>query len=162
MDDIEAIRSQYRPTRITTLFVGESAPASGAFFYKGDTSMARNMKAAIESAGLGGSGNFLDDFKARGWYLDDLVLTPINKRTQAQKKVEHRVAKPRLALRIAEYRPLAIVSLLYAIADIVKAAADKAGLDTPFYRVPFPGNGQQKRFKAEMARILPMLPRLPG
>jgi len=33
--------------------------------------------------------------------------------------------------------------------------------DTRF-AVPFPGMGNQKRFKAEMVRILPTLPRLSG
>jgi hypothetical protein len=39
MEPVEIIRTRYRPDRITTLFVGESAPASGAFFYHGDSTM---------------------------------------------------------------------------------------------------------------------------
>lgn len=31
MEPVEFTRARYRPDRITTLFVGESAPASGAF-----------------------------------------------------------------------------------------------------------------------------------
>ena len=69
---VEAVRARYRPERIKTLFVGESAPCSGAFFYIGDTAMLHNMRRAVELA-LGESGNFLESFKAYGWYLDDLA-----------------------------------------------------------------------------------------
>ena len=75
--EAEVARAHYRPERITTLFVGESAPYSGAFFYYGNSAMTRHMQRAVESA-LGATSNFLESFKAYGWYLDDLVLTPVN------------------------------------------------------------------------------------
>jgi len=34
--DIEALRRSYRPEKVRLLMVGESAPASGKFFYLGD------------------------------------------------------------------------------------------------------------------------------
>ena len=73
--EVEVARAHYRPERITTLFVGEFAPYSGAFFYDGNSAMTRHMQRAVELV-LGASSNFLDSFKAYGWYLDDLVLTP--------------------------------------------------------------------------------------
>jgi hypothetical protein len=66
-----------------------------------------------------------------------------------------------LAERIAEYQPLAIVTLLLAISPIVEAAARAAGSSARLYAVPFPGMGQQVRFQTAMANILPNLPRLP-
>jgi len=158
MEGVEAIRARYRPKRIVTLFVGESAPASGAFFYYGNTALAREMARATTAAGLIGAGDFLDQFKAYGWYLDDLVLTPINQLERAARKKQCRDAQKSLADRIAEYQPRAIVSLLLSIKDIVEDAAIAAGSDAPRYAVPFPGNGQQTRFRKEMARILPLLP----
>jgi len=157
MEDVEAIRKHYRPNKIMTLFVGESAPASGAFFYCGNTAMLRNMRSAMGMASVE-SGDFLERFKARGWYLDDLVLTPVNKLTKSERKAKCREAQDSLAERIKEYQPLAIVSLLLGIEDIVKAAADGSG--ARFYAVPFPGNGHQRRFHAKMASIIPKLPRL--
>lgn len=156
MEDVEAIRKHYRPARIMTLFVGKSAPASGAFFYRGNTAMLRNMRSAMGMASVE-SGDFLERFKAYGWYLDDLVLEPVNQLTKSERKAKWRAAQNSLAERIAEYQPLAIVSLLLGIKDIVKAAA---GSGAHFYAVPFPGMGQQSRFHAEMARIIPELPSL--
>jgi hypothetical protein len=156
---VEAARTCYRPERIVTLFVGESAPNSGAFFYYGNTALMGYMNKAMEAAGLGGDADFLERFKAYGWYLDDLVLTPIDHLKGARRKKECRDAQNSLAARIEKYQPRAIVSLLLSIRDIVEAAATAAGSNAPRFAAPFAGNGNQTRFRKEMARILPLLPR---
>src|ERR1700722_6041718 len=158
-DPIEAVRTKFRPERIVTLFVGESAPHSGAFFYLGNTSMARNMKRAMSDAGLSAGGDFLERFKAYGWYLDDLVLAPINHLPPSSRKQRWRQSQQSLANRIAEYRPRAILTLLLGIRAVIESAATAAGSDAAFFAVPFPGNGQQERFRREIARILPLLPK---
>ncbi len=145
-EPVEETRARYCPERITTLFVAESPPQSGKFFYYGNTVLARHMSSAMGSAGLLGDGDFLDSFKAFGWYLDDLVLTPMNHLTRSQREAACRNAGASLADRIAEYRPLAIVTVLLRIKDIVEAATIAAGSDAPRFAVPFPGNGQQVRF----------------
>lgn len=159
MEAVEVVRARYRPERITTLFVGESAPHSGAFFYCGDSAMLRHMRRAVELA-LGESDNFLKSFKDYGWYLDDLVLTPVNNLTKSQRKAKCLDAQKSLADRIAAYQPEAIVSLLIGIKPFVDAAAITAGNNAPRFVVPFPGMGQQTRFQAAMATIIPKLPRL--
>jgi hypothetical protein len=159
MEAVEAVRARFRPERIATLFVGESAPSSGDFFYYGNTAMFRHMRRAVERA-LGESSDFLQRFKACGWYLDDLVLTPVNHLTKSQRKAKCLDAQKSLADRIAAYQPEAIVSLLIVIKPFVDAAAITAGSNAPRYAVPFPGMGQQARFQSAMACIVPKLPRL--
>jgi hypothetical protein len=156
---VETVRTSYKPTPILTLFVGESAPKSGKFFYCGNTALATYMRKAMDAAGLGGAGDFLDRFKARGWYLDDLVLTPINSLKGSPRMKQCRDAKDSLTARIKEYRPRAVVSLLLSIQDIVEAAAANADSEAPRFVVPFAGNGHQERFLEAMARIIPELPR---
>jgi hypothetical protein len=156
--NVEVTRTRYRPDRITTLFVGESAPASEAFFYYGNSALTRHMETALTANGLGGSGDFLERFKAYGWYLDDLVLTPVDHLQKAEREAQCIAAMNSLADRIAEYSPLAIVSLLLKIKGIVGSAAKLARSDAIQLAVPFPGHGQQARFQREMARILPRLP----
>ena len=141
--DVEAARARYRPQQIATLFVGESPPASGAFFYYGNNAITRHMQRAVEAALGSGSGGFLTDFKARGWYLDDLVLHPVNQLRGAQRRAAWRDAQAGLAARIAEYHPRAIVTCLLSIAPVVQAAAVSAGSSAPRFAVPFPGCGQQ-------------------
>jgi hypothetical protein len=162
MSEIEAIRQRYRPPHILTLFVGESAPHSGKFFYCGNTALKKYMQEALQSAGIATDGDFLESFKALGWYLDDLVLTPVNQMTKSERVAECLRAQNKLAQRIAEYRPLAIVPVLFRIKDIVKAAADEAGSTAAFHPVPFPGNGQQGRFRKAMEHLIPLLPKESG
>jgi hypothetical protein len=160
IEPVEVTRLRYRPDRITTLFVGESAPLSGDFFYRNNSALVRYMQQATEKAiGDGDGQNFLDRFKALGWYLDDLVLTPVDHPLPKQRKQLCREARASLAERIRAYQPLAIVSLLHRIERDVSEAADMASSDAPRYVVPFPGFGNQPRFFAGMARIVPALPK---
>jgi hypothetical protein len=117
------------------------------------------MRTAVELA-LGKSEDFLENFKAYGWYLDDLVLTPVNHLTKSQRRAQCLDAQKSLADRIAVYQPEAIVTLLKFIEPFVDAAASMAGSNAPRYVVPFPGMGQQVRFQAAIGPIIPKLPRL--
>jgi hypothetical protein len=47
-EPVEETRRSFRPAKIATLFVGESAPAAGVFFYYGNSGMTRYMRRAIE------------------------------------------------------------------------------------------------------------------
>ena len=44
---IEATRARFRPERVMTLFVGESAPARGGFFYFGNNATRRMRTGGI-------------------------------------------------------------------------------------------------------------------
>jgi hypothetical protein len=156
--DVEVIRASYRPDRITTLFVGESAPHSGDFFYRGDSAMHTHVRSTVEEV-LGKSEDFLTTFKAYGWYLDDLVLVPVNKMGMSERRARCRAAQQSLGKRIATYQPQAIVTLLMMIEPFVAAAAIAAGSAAPRYVVPFPGMGQQVRFRVAMTNLIPKLPR---
>jgi hypothetical protein len=85
------------------------------------------------------------------------VLTPVNHLKGLPRKAKWLDAKDSLADRIAEYQPLAIVSLLLGIQGIVDAAAIAAGSNAPRFAVPFPGVGQQMRFRTAMTLKLPRL-----
>jgi hypothetical protein len=112
---IEKLRASFRPNQITTLLVGESAPVSGEFFYVGDTALKRYMQRLVDDA-LGKSElPFLGRFRSFGWFLDDLVLTPVNHLGKTERLLQCERAQGSLAVRIAEYRPRAIVSLLKSI-----------------------------------------------
>jgi hypothetical protein len=160
MEAVEAARARFRPERITTLFVGESAPSGGDFFYyDSNTAIKRYMRQAVEDAFGNSTGGFLERFKSYGWYLDDLVLTPVDDKEEPERNAKCLEAQNSLAVRIAEYQPLAIVSVLLRIQKFVDAAAIIARCNARRFAVPFPGMGQQKRFLTEMALIIPELPR---
>lgn len=160
-ESIEATRERFRPETITTLFIGESAPHNGTFFYRGENSMLREMRRAMEKwkgQSFGSSDEFLETFKALGWYLDDLVLCPVNNLLKPERRARCSEAVESLKKRIERNKPQAIVVLLLGIVPFVERAARAAGCTVNLYPVPFPGMGQQERFRSEMATIIGGLP----
>jgi hypothetical protein len=153
MDHFEELRKSFRPGLITTLFVGESAPASGRFFYSGDSSLFHAMKRAI-----GSRETFLEDFKDKGFYLDDLVLTPINKLERHERLRQRQEAVPELAKRLIEYKPKAVVVVMRAILPTVRTAMRMAGISYEPFSVPHPAFGNWTRFSNAMKEIIDSLP----
>jgi hypothetical protein len=150
MLDREELRRSFLPQHIETLFVGESPPEGDAFFNKGKGLLHNKLKESLGCADLA-------EFKANGFYLDDLVLYPINKMGKKERDEHRREGISSLAERIACYKPKAIVVFVKSIESMVIDAVRRAGLrDVPVYVTPFPRH--QKRFKEKMEEIVPNLP----
>ena len=149
----EEIRASYRPRRITTLFVGESAPHGGTFFYKQDSGLFREMRKAFR-----GQQRFLEDFKQNGFYLDDLVLEPVNQLTPRDRRTACKQSISSFAKRLKNYNPVAIVILLCSIKPMVLEAMRQADVSYDPFCTPYPGFGNQPRFHQAMAEIIPNLP----
>ena len=153
IEELERLRHGFRPAAIATLFVGESPPAGGTFFYAADARLYRALRAAF-----GGGADFLAEFRARGWFLDDLVLCPVNHKSIDERRRLHLRWLPSLAGRIAEYRPRVVVSLLLSIEEVVGEAVARAGIaGVRHYALPYP-NRQPSRFRRELALIVAELP----
>jgi hypothetical protein len=153
MNKLEELRKSFRPDPITTLFVGESAPDSGRFFYSGNSSLFHAMKRAF-----GSQETFLDDFKRKGFYLDDLALTPINKLDKHERSRLRWKATADLAKRLMNYEPKAIVVVMRAIKPMVQEAMRKAGISYDPFCVPHPAFGNWTRFHSAMTEIMDSLP----
>jgi hypothetical protein len=153
MNKLEELRQSFRPERITTLFVGESAPNSGRFFYSGNSSLFRAMKKAF-----GNRESFLEDFQHKGFYLDDLVLTPVNKLQTRERSRLRKEAVPQFATRLTEYKPSAIVIVMRGIQSVVRDAMRMAGVMYEPFCVPHPAFGNSIRFHIAMTEIIESLP----
>jgi hypothetical protein len=157
VEEVEEMRARFRPARVTVLFVGEAAPANGTFFYDRTSQMYREFRDVL-SPKFGDPKDFVTAFVERGYFLDDLVLTPVNWLTNAERRRLHEENIISLAQRIARYRPSMIVSVLKAIEPAVERARLAAAVDVPHRCVSFPGNGRQGHFRAEMAALLHEFP----
>ena len=94
IEKIEKIRSSFQPAEIRILFVGESPPKTGKFFYCGNSPMAKHMKRVLRQELFPGIENsdeaFFKAFKASGCYLDDLVLCPVSSGKEKIRKAKSR------------------------------------------------------------------------
>ena len=157
MKEVEKIREDFKPAAIATLFVGESAPAGGTFFYcrEKPSRLFEAMKIAFN-----GNASFLDKFRDSGFYLEDLVEESVNKADKRIRRARRREGIPSLARRIRCYepKPKAVVIVMCAIRPMVQEALCLAELFCETHCVPFPAFGHQTRFHNEMKRIIPNLP----
>jgi hypothetical protein len=156
MTEVERLRQNFKPEPIRTLFIGESPPHGGNFFYQADSRLYRAMEKAF-----GGRPDFLAWFKSRGYFLDDLVLHPINKIKDKRERRKQRLESVVfLAQRLAYYKPAAVVVVMCAIEPEVRDAMRRGGVpqSVPIYVTPFPSFGNQKRFQAKMVEIISRLP----
>jgi hypothetical protein len=157
---IEEIRLTYMPDKMTILFVGESAPTQGTFFYTKD-SLCTYTREAFELAFPEHvptrSGDFLRFFQKTGCYLDDLSLVPIDKREAEERRRLQLEGLPGLTRRMRQYKPQAIVCMLKdkTLQAIIKEAARRADLDNvPFRVTSFGGNGNQGVYRQELKQHL--------
>ena len=151
------LRARYRPAKVRVLFVGEAPPAGGTFFYAGNSQLYRYLRETLQLR-LGDEDDFLQAFKDRGYFLDDLVLEPLDQIPATERASILRRNVPLLAQRMARYQPEIVVTLLKRIGPYVEDATSQARADVRHYCVPFPGSGQQGNFRREMAEIIPLLP----
>jgi hypothetical protein len=159
--DTKLLRSKYFPSEVRVLFVGESPPAGGTFFYASNSNLyfatAEAFRAALPSRGI----DFLDEFQRFGCYLDDLCLQPVNHLDSRDpvRLAARADGELRLAEQIRMWRPRAIIVVMVAIADNVARAREQAGLPSvPFHVLPFPGRkAHRDRYVAELTAIASQL-----
>ena len=142
----ELLRKQYRPDRIRILFVGESPPASGRFFYQADSGLYRAIRETfIQAFPPLKDTEFLDSFCALGCYLIDLCGEPADDMTRGARRHACRKGEKRLAQRIRALRPHAIVTLVRSIGANVKRGQERAGWSGRHLDLPYPGRWHRHR-----------------
>lgn len=152
--ETEALRLSFKPQQVKMLMVGESAPAGGTFFYRANSNAYREISRAF---GRSADPKFLSWFQARGYYLDDLVLVPINKVGSSERRKARTSAIPALAERIRACAPLVVVAFAKSIDEEVAEAVRRSETGARYFCTHFPGVGQQAKFRDDMIRILPLV-----
>jgi len=152
-DEYEILRDQYRPGRTRTLFVGESRPTSGKFFYRGDSTLEQYTQ---EAFGFEGStAEFLDYFKVNGCYLVDLCVDPVNGLTPVERRTKCREGEVGLADAIKSASPEVIIVVMKGIGPNVRRAIDQAGMkDVPVHVLPFPAMSHEREYVRRLRTVL--------
>lgn len=166
-------RARWKPERVRILLIAESAPddggdiASRRFFYE-DTLTGKDglfrevVRALYDNPPLASGPNakkpWLEKLKADGVFLIDLAPVPVNyhspseRVTALQRNIEATVS---LA---AALQPDGVVLVKQNVFDLLERPIRAAGL--PLLHdamIPFPGSGQQKRFRERFADALTRL-----
>jgi hypothetical protein len=154
----ETLRQKYKPDEIRVLFVGESPPAGGTFFYAANSNLFRAMASAFAQAfgsRVPNAAEFLEFFREAKCYLDDLCLEPVNHMTSSARRRARRAGEKPLAERLKVDTPLVTVAVPLSVQPHLESALLQAGLaSVPVYGLPFPAMGHQHRFATELVALL--------
>jgi len=161
-DNVEGLREMYKPEKIEVLLVGESPPKNREmFFYCSNGSLLGDAtKRAFERI-LGVKlkyEDFLDFFKSKNFYLEDLFHVRGKKVCEASLD-EIQKALEGLKQFIALHRPRLVIAVLCRICGCVKKAVADAKLDIPVICLPFPRKSSKnyQRYVKSLAKILQSL-----
>lgn len=142
----ERLRRRYRPDDVRVLFVGESPPASGRFFYLQDSGLYRAVLETFQRVDASiDHTNFLSVFAGTGCYLVDLCAEPVDRLEPAPRRAACRAGEAVLARTITRLRPPMIVSVVRSIERNVNRAALGACSRGEILRLPYPGRWQRSR-----------------
>ena len=138
----ERLRRRYRPDDVRVLFIGESPPSGGTFFYRANSKLYAATREAFEAAipALRREDDFLDVFERLGCYLDDLCLKPVNDLDirDPQRLAERSRGVAPLARRMKPLQPSVVCVAMKAIVPEVDQATERAKLDACREALPFP------------------------
>lgn len=152
----EELRERYRPGDIEVLFVGESAPAGGTFFYQADSNLFFATREACDLAfhGVPEGRAFLRWFKARSFWLYDLAGQPVNRKRGRPRKLAVSAGVSALAELIEEVEPDFVVAVKRSIEADVRQAAERAAFEgNRVVVLPFPLYQWRDVYVRELARF---------
>lgn len=156
-DGREHLRQRYGPPRIRLLFIGESPPASGRFFYRQDSGLYRAIRDSFRVVDPSITNDtFLEIFRNSGCYLIDACAGPVDHLDAHSRRAACLAAEPALTHKIRQLRPAAIVALLQSIRENVRRATARAGWSGPILELPYPGRWASHR-KILLERLVPQL-----
>lgn len=153
----ERLRARYRPSDIVVLFVGESAPAGGSFFYQANSNLFSATREACDVAfgGVPEGREFLRWFKDQGLWLYDLAEGPVNRQRGRPRKLAVSAGVAMLAELIGDAEPDFVIAVKTSIEADVRQAAERAGISgNRVLILPFPLYQWREVYVRELARFL--------
>jgi hypothetical protein len=151
-EEKERLRRRYRPAHVRMLFVGESPPASGRFFYQADSGLYRAIRNAFRTAFPDlPEDNFLHSFQNLGCYLVDLCGKPVDRLSSEKRKKACGDGEARLARTLKELQPKVVISVVRSISANIKRAQAGANWKGLLAELPYPGRWKKHRLAFEDA-----------
>ncbi len=168
-------RARWKPDHVMLLLIAESAPDDGGdianrrFFYDdnltGKDGLFRQVVRALYDNPALQSGPhektpWLERLKSDRVYLIDLAPVPVNYHSPSERAAALQRNIEATVAHAAELAPGGVVLVKQNVFDLLQRPALGAGLPLLHdVMIPFPGSGQQKRFRERFADALARLER---
>ncbi|MBC7594669.1 MAG: hypothetical protein H7288_12140 [Kineosporiaceae bacterium] len=166
-------RARWKPEHVRLLLIAESAPDDGGdlanrrFFYDeyltGKDGLFREVvRSLYDNPSLQSGPNektpWLERLKSDGFYLIDLAAVPVNHHSPVERETALKQNIDEVVALARELDPTGIVLVKQNVFDLLEQPLRAARL--PLLHdamIPFPGSGQQKRFRERFADALARL-----
>jgi hypothetical protein len=163
-------RARWKPEHVRLLLIAESAPDDGGdlanrrFFYDdnltGKDGLFREVVRALYgnptlTSGPNAKRRWLEKLKADGVYLIDLAPVPVNNHSPSERAAALQRNIKATVSHASELKPDGVVLVKQNVFDLLERPIRATGL--PLLHddfIPFPGSGQQKRFRERFAEAL--------
>jgi hypothetical protein len=151
-----AAAERYRPEHISTLLVAEAPPlALDRYFYFEDVPTQDSLFRYVAEGILGtkpdrdGKPAALAGLRDRGFFLIDFSEEPIERGARLSPTLV-----PGLVERAVVLKPDRVILIKTSVYDLAYHSLAAAGLRVVDQRIPFPGSGQQVKFREAFAYAL--------
>ena len=148
-------RDNFRPGKVRFLFIGESRPAQGNFFYYENSNLYRYTKQAFEH--VSGALFNCETFKEYGCWLYVVCDTPVNGLEDDERILQIQQGIPRMIVLLQQLLPEYVIFVKKGnFGRMVYPAVLNTGLvdGEKIFLLPFPACGQQGRYVRELTAIL--------
>ena len=153
----ERLRRSFRPKQVRILFVGESPPASGRFFYRENSGLYRAIREAFTKAFPNRrEQNLLKSFHDLGCYLVDLCQQPVDHLKKKSRRKAHLNSESSLSKSLRALRPEIIIVVVRSIARNVQRSEHRANWSGCHVELPYPGRWIRHR-AAFIRQLVPIL-----
>lgn len=168
VESFRAARDQYRPNKVKLLWIAESPPTSGSYFYfqktTGKDHLFRETMTAVglwpakETMKKGvDKQSMLESFQLRGFFLIDTCAVPVDKLKDRERKRAILEGTSGVVELVSELNPNGIIIVKSNIYDPVKRALESIGFAGKILNrkpLPFPSHGRQQSYRKRISDIL--------
>jgi hypothetical protein len=168
VESFRAARDTYRPNKVELLWIAESPPTSGSYFYFPKTTgkdhlfretmravgiwpLKEVMKKGLDKRPL------LQSFRSKGFFLIDTCAHPVDKLKDKERKHAILEGTSGVVELVSELNPNGIIIVKSNIYDPVKHALESSGFAGKILNqkpLPFPSHGRQQSYRQKINDIL--------
>lgn len=152
----EDLREEYKPDKIEVLFVGESRPQGGTFFYLANSALYGETKKAFDEY-LAQDIFSLTNFKNWNLWLYDICDEPVNGMNNLQRAEHIHTRMPQLIEFIEDVKPkIIIVCKKTFVENNIRQTSimDHYNDGMNIFFLPFPANGRQVEYREGLIKVL--------
>lgn len=152
----EDLRNEYKPVKVELLFVGDSRPGGGKFFYQGDSVLYKETKKAFDQY-YNNDEFTLDRFVELSCWFVDVCLEPIGHLSGKERRKLISDNMPRLLKVVEEEKPKTIVvcKKTFLEPEIKKTSImEQYEEGESIFFLPFPARGHQDLYSQGLRKAL--------